>query len=189
MAKKGISFEQITTKGGDGGESSLYNGERRRKDDLVFHALGDIDELTSWLGLVRCALAPGLGDDLKEIQGVLVVLMGMIASPTELGKGWPEKMQTMGGTELERLETLEKRLMSEVTLPPEFILPGENEISSRIDIARTICRRAERRIVAVIRERGSVELAPCQRYVNRLSDFLFVLARYTDQHEDAGSML
>jgi cob(I)alamin adenosyltransferase len=174
-------FSQITTRGGDTGESSLADGERRRKDDLYFETLGALDELVSYLGVVRSGMDRKNADVLSEIQKTLQNIAGMVAVPrrSELFEAAPK----IGKEEVKKLEKEEERLMKKTTIPSEFIRPGKTSLSSHIHVARTICRRTERRIVTCIRERGLSHLIPAQNYLNRLADYLFILAVWKEKHE------
>lgn len=192
MAK--IEFEQITTRGGDRGESSLADGERRRKDDLFFHTLGTIDELTSHLGVVRAAVrAEGReadrrflrsAGDITGIQESLQRIAAQVAIPRR--SALFEKSPKLTDVDIEDLEKREQRLMKHTDLPGVFILPGDSVVSASIHVARTVCRRSERWIVACIRERGLDYLIPAQKYLNRLADFLFVSALWYDQNMKSG---
>lgn len=187
MARE-LEFQQVTTRGGDKGESSLFDGQRRRKDDAIFEALGDLDELTSWIGLVRArrrdSWTGALGDadrELREVQSVIQRVCALIAcSP-----GSPEyaRLTAIDQGTVGELELREARLLRVTTIRPSFVLPGESEISAELDVARSICRRCERRIVSVIRAPGNPrpDLHTCQHYLNRLSDYLFVAARCAEQ--------
>lgn len=173
-----IEFDKITTRGGDRGESSLYDGRRRRKDDPVFEALGDMDELFSYLGVVR---ASGTEEEwnrrLEEIQKDLLILGGTIATPKDSPKIRPGLEQK----DVERLEGWEKELMDRMELSGVFVRPGATLLSAHTHVARTLARRLERRLVTAIRERGETTLIPAQNYVNRLSDLLYLLARRWEQ--------
>ncbi len=176
-------FAMVTTRGGDRGETSLYNGERRRKDDLLFEALGDLDELSSFLGAARAAGAaevPGrLPDGLVEgFQRNILRIGARIATPPD--DPLSATLKPVTGADVEDLEGEEKRLLLRTRIEPVFVLPGGYAVSAAVDVARAVCRRAERRLVSLIRDRGRTELADAQRYLNRLSDFLFVLARNLD---------
>jgi len=175
-----IQFDHITTRGGDRGESSLYDGQRRRKDDLIFHTLGDMDELFSYLGVVRASGAekPWAGR-LEEIQQDLLILGSVIAQPS----GVPEGRKRLAAGDVEKLEKWEKILMDGMSLGPVFVIPGENLLSAHAHVARTLARRLERRLVACIRERGQDALIPGQNYINRLSDLLYLLARHWEKKE------
>ncbi len=174
-------FSQITTRGGDTGESSLADGERRRKDDLYFETLGALDELVSYLGLVRSGMDRKNAEILAEIQKTLQIVSGMVAVPkrSKLFEAAPK----IGKEEVEKLEREEARLMKKTQIPSEFIRPGETSLSSHIHVARTICRRAERRVVTCIRDRGLSQLIPAQNYMNRLADYLFILAVWKEKQE------
>jgi len=165
---------KIYTRTGDDGTSGLVGGTRVRKSDLRLEAYGTVDELNSWLGLIRSmtdnAEVSGL---LLNIQNNLFIVGSKLASD-EKGK------QITGNLALDagKIEELEKAIDEyESKLNPlrNFILPGGSQLVGYCHIARTVCRRAERRIV------GLSEIAAIDdfivRYVNRLSDYLFVLAR------------
>jgi len=185
-----MEFDIVTTKGGDRGESSLYNGERRRKDDLIFEAVGDLDELNCWAGKIRLwcyerensrgiiDIYP-LTDYLREVQVLIMRISSMIATPVDDPLYKSFKLLTM--KDIDKLESFQKDLMTYVNLSPEFIIPGDGGPSSLdFDITRTICRRSERRIVSLIRDQNMVHLFDGQIFINRLSDFLFIAARYYD---------
>jgi cob(I)alamin adenosyltransferase len=174
-------FELVTTRGGDHGESGYYSGERRRKDDLLFEALGDIDELNSVVGVARARLHARRSEvfGLTEIQRQLLRLSSMVA--TTPGHELYDTFEHIVEEDVEALERVQRNLMKQTRIEPVFILPGESEESATIDVARSVCRRAERRLVAVIRERGRFDLHACQNFLNRLSDYLFVLGRHIDQ--------
>jgi cob(I)alamin adenosyltransferase len=179
MKKREITFEMVTTKGGDMGETSLYNGERRRKDDLIMDVVGDLDELGAFLGVVRAELArkgrKKESDIIIEIQKTLFVIGGEAATP-ENDKLFKD-ISKMEEKHILFLEKEEKRLLKSTSIRPVFIPAGENSVSASVDVARAVCRRAERHMVRLIRERGFTYLATGQRYLNRLSDLLFILAR------------
>ncbi len=171
-----LRFDQVVTRGGDRGESSLFSGERFRKDDLVFQVLGDLDELNSWLGLARQPLAPVQASGLMRSQTVLGELMALAATLD----GRLDGHFDLAGR-LSELESHIQDLLARTEIPAAFVNPGACESSARLDLARTVCRRAERSLVTLIRERGRVDLALAQNFVNRLSDYLFVLARHVEQ--------
>jgi cob(I)alamin adenosyltransferase len=190
-------FSQVTTRGGDEGESSLADGERRRKDDLLFETLGGIDELVSHLGLLRAAIAaeagpnaesdPGdksvpaaaQGEVLLVIQRRLQTAAGMVAVPkrSDLFTRSPR----LGEAETEELEEWERKLMEDTTIAGVFVQPGADILSAQAHLSRTVCRRSERRVVSCIRDRNLSHLSAVQRYLNRLSDYLFVLALWLEQ--------
>ena len=177
-----MEFKQITTRGGDRGDSSLYNGERRGKDELIFECLGDIDELSSWLGLIKVKLSALAGPEdtassavLEGIQKRLILMGGEVATPRSAALF--HKIEHLNGDDILWLEEAEHAILEQTTIPPLFVLAGGNEISALTDIGRTICRRTERSLVRCIRKEGMIHLAEAQHFLNRLSDYLFVLAR------------
>jgi cob(I)alamin adenosyltransferase len=172
----GISYNslvKIYTRTGDSGETSLFSGDRARKDDPRVDAYGEIDELNAWLGLVRASrVDPALDPELVALQRDLFALGAQLADPAD--KLAPRVAKAViDDDHVLRLEQLIDRLDAE--LPPlrRFILGGGTPAGAALHVARTVCRRAERRIVALDPPIDPVLL----RYVNRLSDLLFVLAR------------
>ncbi|KAI9031292.1 cob(I)yrinic acid a,c-diamide adenosyltransferase, mitochondrial-like protein [Hyaloraphidium curvatum] len=177
---------RIYTRTGDKGTTSLYTGERRAKDDVIFEALGSVDELTSTLGLALEHCEAGgesladLAKKLEEIQSRLQDLNSNIATPRNSEKVTPDRLVK---TEFDSDGKLSLELESWIDkyddeLPPlrQFILPSGGVTASTIHIARTICRRAERRVVTLVE--AGIASPGCQKYLNRLSDFLFCAARY-----------
>jgi cob(I)alamin adenosyltransferase len=164
---------KIYTRTGDAGETSLFDGTRVRKDDPRVAAYGDVDELNAWLGFARAAASDrDLADSIVEIQRDLFALGAQLADPAD--KIAPRVTKAiLGDADVERLEALIDRLEAE--LPPlrRFILAGGAPAGAALHVARTVCRRAERAIIAL---QPPVDPA-LVRYVNRLSDLLFVLAR------------
>jgi cob(I)alamin adenosyltransferase len=164
---------KIYTRTGDTGETSLFDGTRARKDDARVDAYGEVDELNAWLGLARASLPdPELADEIVHLQRDLFALGAQLADPAD--KLAPRVTKAViGDDDVARLEQFIDRLEAE--LPPlrKFILAGGTPAGAAIHVARTVCRRAERRMVALTPPIDPVLI----RYVNRLSDLLFVLAR------------
>ncbi len=175
-----MEFKQVTTKGGDRGESSLYNGERRPKDDPIFHFLGNLDELNSALGVAKAGLAFYIPHKKPEewcsfidfIQRQLILLGGMAANPG----GGKAHFNPLTEEAVDTLEEYQMKLMKLVTLPQGFILPGKTLYGGWLDMARSICRRCERSLIPLLRE--NQELGVGQIFLNRLSDFLYISCRY-----------
>ena len=163
---------KIYTKTGDQGETGLFGGRRLPKSHIRIETYGTVDELNSYLGVLRDSIdsAP-TRDLLKEIQDRLFAVGADLASD-------PDKNLTTPDVTEEDIERLEKEIdaMDEV-LPPlkNFILPGGNLASSYCHVARCVCRRAERLAVALNMSESVDPLV--MKYLNRLSDFLFTLAR------------
>ena len=164
---------KIYTRTGDSGETSLFAGMRVRKDAPLVDAYGAVDELNAWLGLVRAhGLDVALDAIIVQIQRDLLALGAQLADPTDRLSPRLTKA-IVGDRDVDRLEDTIDRFES--SLPPlrKFILSGGCAAGAALHVARTVCRRAERRIVALDPPPDPVLL----RYVNRLSDLLFVLAR------------
>ncbi len=164
---------KIYTKTGDAGETSLFDGTRVRKNDARVEAYGEVDELHTWLGLARASrIDAALDEAVVQIQRDLFALGAQLADPADRLAPRVTKA-VIGDPEVDRLEHLIDRLEEE--LPPlrRFILAGGTPAGAALHVARAVCRRAERRIVALEPPIDPVLL----RYVNRLSDLLFVLAR------------
>jgi len=168
---------RIYTRTGDDGTTGLLFGGRVPKSGLVPEAVGSIDEIVAALGLARAlSTEPALARDLLDLQRQLfVVAADVAANPNERGKLEP-------GVSLvtdEMVSALEARIDELVTahpLPNAFVVPGANHVSAALDLTRSIARRAERGVVR-LREAGATVSEPVVRYMNRLSDLLFVLAR------------
>ncbi len=171
MAKK-IS---ITTRGGDKGESSLYSGERLPKDSPRFMAIGDVDELGAFLGVAKLhAKKPDAFAGIVYIQKTLFILSAEIATtPERLGR----LKQRIDQAALAELDSHCIGLEAKVDIPPTFVLPGESLASAHLDCARAVARRCERRIVK-LSTGNLIQNDFLLAWINRLSDFLFLLARY-----------
>lgn len=167
---------KIYTKTGDKGSTSLIGGKRVPKDDLRLEAYGTVDELNCFLGLLSDSpgVKEGLKKELKDIQNSLFNLGGQLASlPEDI-----EKYHVPVITE-DEIGTLEKAIdRMQESLPPleKFILPGGHPAVSLAHVSRSICRRAERRTVT-LKGAGTAGLDTAEKYLNRLSDYLFVTAR------------
>lgn len=175
---------KIYTGTGDSGKTSLFSGERRRKDDLRVDAYGCIDELSSFIGVIDSSLSGkewhNVSDDLQAIQGDLFVMGALLAtsySSNDEGLLKPLEPQRVSWLE-EKIDSLQNELPELHT----FILPGGHLAASWCHVARTVCRRAERRIVSLCREENCVDGQNILSYCNRLSDYFFVLARCVNIH-------
>ena len=157
---------KIYTRTGDHGQTSLFGGTRVAKHDARIEAYGTVDELNSFLGAVTGV------DELPSIQSDLFEIGAHLASPGT---------SRFPGVDPSRIEFLEKRIdamESELAPLTTFILPGGSAAAAQLHIARTVCRRAERRVVAL--EDESDATRSTITYLNRLSDYLFVAARYAN---------
>jgi cob(I)alamin adenosyltransferase len=171
-------FMKIYTKGGDKGETGLFGGDRVPKDHLRIRAYGTLDELNAALGmaLADCSKESPLYEPIIRIQSELFVLGSELATP----RGKSLNIHLIGEAETHRLETEIDSM--EAKLPPlkAFILPGGTRLSSALHLARTISRRAERETVVL--NRSEPLRAEAMGYLNRLSDYFFVCARFAN-HE------
>ena len=164
MAKR---ITKVTTKKGDDGTTGMGDGTRVTKSNLLIKAIGDLDELNSWIGLL-CSLE-GLKENkeyLQNIQNRLFDIGGILTTKSKI---------PLNKEHLNELETETYNLNTDLPDLENFILPGGSKSSSVIHITRTICRRAERSLLDA-NASEKVEKS-CLIYINRLSDFLFVLAR------------
>jgi cob(I)alamin adenosyltransferase len=158
----------------------LFGGQRVPKDALRIEAYGTIDELNSVLGIVRADNAdPELDVILHKLQEQLFVLGADLATPRSIDR---KSVHRIEPKDAQPLEQLIDQLDAKLKPLKNFILPGGSPVAARIHFARTVCRRAERAVVRMSRNEDIGEGAVI--YLNRLSDFLFVLARYVNQKAD-----
>ncbi len=170
----GNRLSKIYTRTGDNGETGLGDGTRIPKDHPRIEAIGDIDELNCHLGVLLSTALPGsLQRNLTEIQQKLFDIGAELSMPD---------MQRLSAQEVQELEALLDDLNG--ALPPlrEFILPGGSQATAFCHVARAVCRRSERRLVTLA-AREAVNLHVI-RYINRLSDLLFVVARVLARHTE-----
>jgi cob(I)alamin adenosyltransferase len=164
---------KLYTRTGDAGETSLFDGTRVRKDDARVAAYGDVDELNAWLGLARTSpLDADLDRELVQLQRDLFALGAQLADPADRIAERVTRAR-LAESDVTRLEALTDRFDAEAPPLRRFILAGGSPAGAALHVARTVCRRAERHIVALDPPPDAVLL----RYVNRLSDLLFALAR------------
>jgi len=173
---------RIYTRKGDDGTTGLWYGGRVPKHDGRPEAYGSIDEAASSLGACRAASEPGgeVHDDVLRLQNELFVAGAELATAPEAANRLEDGVSRVTPEMVERLEGVIDRYMDRVDLPPKFVIPGGTELSARLDVARTAVRRAERR-VAELNDRGELAEDVVLRYLNRLSDALFAMARFADE--------
>lgn len=187
-----IPHSKIYTKTGDKGTSSLYTGERRNKDDVVFDALGTVDELNSFVGLARTVVDANrhaaIAEQLTVIQATLLDLGACVATPRHAANGQndddPAMAKRLARTEFGDHPTAELEQWIDAfdaQLPPlrNFVLPSGGALSAHLHVCRSVTRRAERIVVCLARD-GHVEDSVA-RFINRLSDYFFVAARFACQ--------
>lgn len=164
---------KIYTRTGDAGETSLFGGSRVAKDDPRIEAYGTIDELNSSLGAVGASWPSSpIDDQLHQVQSDLFDIGAYLASPGS---------DRFHGVVVSRVDDLEHAIDAmEAELAPlkQFILPGGSLAAANLHVARTVCRRAERRVVSLAD--STEEMRTTIKYLNRLSDYLFVAARFAN---------
>jgi cob(I)alamin adenosyltransferase len=184
-----VVLNRIYTRTGDAGDTRLSTGETVKKYDLRVHAYGEVDETNATLGLVRLHMAgdPDLDAVLERIQNELFDLGADLATPDRPGKdlGWTPLR--IIDSQVERLEQEIDRLNDQLSPLTSFVLPAGTPAANYLHLARTVCRRAERAAVHLADVEGEVVSAPALKYLNRLSDLLFVMARYANR--EAGDVL
>ena len=172
---------KIYTKTGDAGDTALFGGQRVAKDALRIEAYGTVDELNAFLGLiVRHCTSPDIKSRLLRVQGELFQVGADLATPLDAKTSYITRLNA------EPAQRLEAEIDEwEVLLPPltSFILPGGSQPGAELHIARTVCRRAERRAVSLARTEALNDAIII--YLNRLSDWLFVLARTVNHRQNA----
>ena len=172
---------KIYTKHGDGGMTTLMSATQISKADERINTLGTIDELTSQMGLAKAYIASMNTADsatcvahFDRVQGVLMTIMAGIADPRN-------RKHTVTEEETAFLEYIIDAVEASFPREHKFILPGSCELSARLDVARTTARRAERTMAVM--DRKYAASAPAKAYLNRLSDYLYMLARKADYDE------
>ena len=171
-----VQLTRIYTRGGDKGETSLSDGARVAKHDLRVAAYGEVDEANACIGLARLHSGGELDEMLGRIQNDLFDLGADLATPEAEAPKYPPLRVTAG--QVERLEQEIDKINAGLAPLESFVLPGGTPASAYLHLARTVTRRAERRMTELI-ERETVN-PDALRYVNRLSDLLFVLARHAN---------
>jgi cob(I)alamin adenosyltransferase len=169
-----MKITKVYTRGGDKGQTSLVGGQRVSKASIRLESYGTIDELSAHLGLLAAMLSEGHDKNMVErIQNALFNVCTNLATDQEQTPLYPSAHLPEG-----EIELLEQEVDAIMQMLPErqgFILPGGTTAAAQAHVCRTVCRRAERRIVALSEE--AVVSPEVQQYVNRLSDYLFVLAK------------
>ena len=169
-------MSSISTRRGDGGETDLMFGRRVGKDHPRVAACGAVDELNAALGLARVSAGGELGAFIAEVQADLIVLMGELATlPEDLGRYVEKGFERFGDGRLAKLDALVERVEAAGLTFEGWALPGAagDSCAAQLDLARTVCRRAERSIAPL----GEEVDAGISRYLNRLSDALWLSAR------------
>jgi cob(I)alamin adenosyltransferase len=175
-----VVLNRIYTRTGDDGTTALGSGERRPKYDLRIEAYGTVDETNAAIGVARLELArePEVDAILARVQNDLFDLGADLAVP-EKPDAKRERLR-MADSQVVRLETDIDRLNAVLDPLTSFVLPGGEAAAAQLHLARTICRRAERRVIELAARKDENVGAAAIRYLNRLSDLLFVAARYVN---------
>ena len=177
--RKGNRLSKIVTRTGDAGTTGLGDGSRTTKDSLRIDAIGEVDELNSSLGVLLCEELPDtVRAALLDVQNDLFDLGGELCLPG---------MSVMKEAQVARLEEQAEAFNADLPMLKEFILPGGTRPAALAHLSRTVCRRAER---AMVRLHNAESLSdPARRYVNRLSDLLFILGRFLNRAGGRGDVL
>ena len=177
--RKGNRLSKIVTRTGDAGTTGLGDGSRTTKDSLRIDAIGEVDELNSGLGVLLCEEMPEkIRAALLDVQNDLFDLGGELCLPG---------MNVMKDVQVARLEQLADDFNADLPMLKEFILPGGTRAASLAHLSRTVCRRAERAMVRLHNAEPLSETA--RRYINRLSDLLFILGRALNRAGGRGDVL
>lgn len=173
-------INRVTTKGGDRGETSLVDGTRIPKCSQRVRAYGTVDELNSCLGLVRCEdLHPGLEERILVIQNELFDLGSELATPADSQAA--EWIPNIREQQVDQLELWLEESNQMLEPARNFILPGGTRAAAQLHVARTVARRAERELVALLEQDATINPC-CLKFLNRLSDLCFVWARLCNNH-------
>ena len=184
-----VVLNRIYTRTGDDGTTALGTGERRKKYDLRIACYGTVDETNAAIGVVRLHTSHDAEIDamLGRIQNDLFDLGADLCSPaSDKGKGPDGARLTVTQAQVTRLEAEIDRLNADLKPLRSFVLPGGAPAAAHLHVARTVCRRAERMMAELADQPGEEVSAVALKYVNRLSDFLFVASRHVNQKGPSG---
>ena len=174
---------KIYTKKGDDGTTSLWYGGRVLKHDPRTEAYGAIDEACSALGVARALCGDDdaeLARDILRLQNELFVAGAELATAPEAAERLEDGVSRITDEMVDALDGEIDRYMERVDLPPKFIIPGGTQLSAQLDVARTLVRRAERRVTE-LKERQALGSDAVIRYLNRTSDLVYAMARASDE--------
>ena len=176
---------KIYTKKGDDGTTSLWYGGRVPKHHGRTEAYGTLDEACSQLGVARALCGPDQGelaDGILRLQDDIFIAGAELATAPEAAERLVDGVSRTTEEMISELERLIDRWMSEVELPPKFVIPGGNPLSAQLDVARTVIRRAERRVSQLAAE-GELASETVIHFLNRASDLAYAMARWGDVSE------
>lgn len=170
--------KSISTKRGDEGDTSLFDGSRVSKGSLRPEAYGTLDEMAAFLGLARAkSEIPLIHDSLLKVQNLVYLVNSELACPVESKEKLHKRFEKR---HLEWLEKTAGEIEKNLDLPPRFVLYGETEVGALLDVARAVARRAERTLTRVT-DNEPLENPFIKPFINRLSDFLYLLARMDEK--------
>jgi cob(I)alamin adenosyltransferase len=173
---------RIYTKKGDDGTTSLWYGGRVAKSGARTEAYGSIDEAVSALGVARSLCGEGDGEiarDILRVQGEMFVAGAELATAPEAADRLQDGVSRITDEMVDELDGVIDRYMDRVELPPKFVIPGGTRLSARLDLARAVIRRAERRTVA-LRDQEGLASDTVLRFLNRASDLVYAMSRVAD---------
>ncbi|HET8567966.1 MAG TPA: cob(I)yrinic acid a,c-diamide adenosyltransferase [Candidatus Limnocylindria bacterium] len=174
---------RVTTRTGDRGDTSLFGKERVRKSDPRIDALGDLDEAQAALGVARAQASGAVAETILELQRGLYVAMAEVATPRD---DLPRLHERIDEVAVAAIDERAAALRATADIEGRFVIPGEDPLGAALDLARTVVRRAERRVVSLA-DAGTVDGTHLVPWMNRLSDVVFVLARSVEPRKRPAS--
>lgn len=183
---------KVYTGTGDGGNTSLFSGERLKKNNLRVASYGEVDELCSFIGVVGAILPDGkeqkkIAKELQQIQADLFAIGALLA--TSPASADAELLAPVSAEKVLALENIIDVMQAELTELHSFILPGGHPSSAWAQVVRAVCRRVERIIISLDEQEGCLHGQTIITYINRLSDYFFVLARYLNRLSGTAEIL
>lgn len=168
------SYKQISTKKGDKGTSKDYSNNEYSKDDLLFEVVGSIDELSSLLGVVYHYTE--FKEEIKTVQRKLQDVNSLVATTNSEVR---ITLNQVSVEDIKKLESMEEEILKTTEIKPVFVLPGSDSSKegAYLDLARSVTRRVERTLVRYVNNNNREDLFLSMKYINRLSDLLFIMAR------------
>ena len=176
MSAPSLPAMRIYTRRGDDGSTGLFHGGRVAKDEIGPEAYGTVDEAVSVLGVARASADAPVAEQLLAVQRQLCVVAAELATNPANRNKLEDKVSRVDQSMVDGLETKIDAIVDERGMPTEFIVPGGDPVAAWIDVARSVVRRAERRAVTWAHD-GEVENSLVVVYLNRLADYLYMLAR------------
>ena len=176
----------VVTKTGDRGQKGLADGSRVSKSHLQIEAYGGVDELNSWIGVIRATLASDheiettLAPMFQRIQEGCFVMGAHLALPSSAHESTRKQMPSLSTLDLSQLEKEISRFEKESQALKHFVLPGGHSIAAQLHVARTVARRCERSVARLLESEKNESWMLCLQFLNRLSDWFFTCARWVN---------